>query len=134
MTRLENGRLDGPIFLNDTLILNGIATGSITVEEGGALLLHGTASGGVDVRPGGTATIAGVLRGTLRCAGAVELLGVLDGSIVIEPGGSVVAAEGAHRRTREGKTLAMGATGEWEPATSSSTIDERTKRWPVSAD
>lgn len=135
MTHQENGRIDGPLVVDDDLVLNGMATGPITVQGGGSLLLHGTASAGLDVQPGGRATIGGVLHGTLRCSGAVELLGVIEGAIIIESGGTVLAAEGAHRRDLRGKSLVMGPSGAWEPATQSTySIDDGTKRWPVSSD
>lgn len=135
MTHLENGRIDNAIVVTEDLVFNGMATGPITVEAGGVLVLGGTASAGLHVRPGGRATIAGVLRGTLRCEGTAELLGVMEGPIVIEPGGTVVAAEGAHRHDARGRSLVMGSAGAWEPVGNRAySIDQATRRWPVSSD
>lgn len=134
MTRTENGRIDGPLTVDDEFRLQGTAAGLITVLDGGHLQLAGTAAQGLQVQFGGRAMISGTLRGTLCCAGTADITGVIRGPIIVEEGGSVLAAVGAHRHDDSGRTLVMGSSGQWEePTESTYVIDAQTPRWPVTS-
>jgi hypothetical protein len=89
MARHANGRVDAPLTVAELCHFSEMATQHITIANGGDLSLSGMASAGLDVRAGRRARASGMLGGLLRCAGEVELTGMLDGRILVEPGGSV---------------------------------------------
>ncbi len=135
MTRLEAGRVNGPLTVSDDLVLTGLATHPITVLAGGDLQLSGMAAAGLDVQTGGRARVSGMLQGTLTCAGDVELTGLLAGTIVVEPGGRLLVAEGAGRRRTHGPDLVMGHGGRWQARDRETyVIDDSTPRWLVQSD
>lgn len=134
MTSTESGRIDGPLVVDHDLVLSGMATGPVTVTAGAKLCLSGSATAGLHVLAGAHADVNGTLQGPLRCAGTVDLTGMINGPIIVEVGGTVMAAEGAHRTDANGRTLVMGAHGQWEvPAQAGYLVDEETRRWPVTS-
>lgn len=77
---------------HESLVLQGVAGGKVTVRAGGGLVVQGIARD-VDVRPGASAVVQGTVH-HLHVAGRVSIHGIVD-DLDEAPGAAVAIAPGA---------------------------------------
>ena len=88
---IENGKIEGDITLSNELVLAGMATGNITVADGGILDLSGMCLQSVKVKSGGTARIQGMVHGdVVNEGGSLKISGTVHGSVQTQSGNTVV--------------------------------------------
>lgn len=79
--RIENGVINGDLFVTELFTLNGVLTGTVFVGAGGDLTLNGVAYHLV-VQAGGRASLRGVVRGNVTNEGGIlEVLGIVTGAL-----------------------------------------------------
>jgi cytoskeletal protein CcmA (bactofilin family) len=79
--RTENGKIDDNLIVAENFELNGMVTGSITVQSGKSLDLNGVCAGDLVVETGASANVSGMVAGDIVNSGAVELLGLVQGNV-----------------------------------------------------
>jgi len=80
--RIEHGKIEGDIQLDEELILHGMVTGNITILKDGVLTLHGTCCKNIIMEKGARATLHGTVGGdVLNNEGYLEVYGTIAGSL-----------------------------------------------------
>lgn len=127
------GKINHDVDVVEDLTISGQLNGNVVVREGARLQLSGQANGDVMVLDGAWLQLSGQLDGDLNCQGWADITGVLDGEIRVD-GGTVLAAEGAHRRVND-QTLVLDSNGRWSPIDSGIwVITPDTPRWRWNGD
>jgi cytoskeletal protein CcmA (bactofilin family) len=81
--KVEEGKIEGDITVDEEFQLNGIISGNITVVTGGSLILHGTCLGNLVIERDALANIHGTVVGDVENQGGkLEVHGTVDGNIV----------------------------------------------------
>lgn len=76
-----SNKYDGPLKVENNVVLNGLVVGSVTVLQNGYFEMHGTVTNDLIVQPGAMAKIFGTVVGTvINYGGSVEVRGMV-GSI-----------------------------------------------------
>lgn len=82
MNSIETGKIEGDVSITKDFQLNGMITGSVTVETGAHFLLHGTVNKDVIVSNGASAQINGIVNGNvINQGGVVKIQGVVHGTV-----------------------------------------------------
>lgn len=85
--RTESKPVSGDLTVDDEFALTGVASGSVTVKDGGRFELKGVVSRGLVVEPGGAATVWGVVSGDAENRGGdLIVFGVIAGRLRAESG------------------------------------------------
>jgi cytoskeletal protein CcmA (bactofilin family) len=80
--KIEEGRVDGDITVDEDFVLNGAVSGNIVVISGGSLELNGTCEGDLTLEPDTTVRINGLVGGDIHnLGGKLEITGVLHGTL-----------------------------------------------------
>lgn len=91
--RVETGRLQGDLVLDEDTEIRGMVTGHVRVCAGATLVLNGTIGGCLVVVPGATAHINGVVGHHIyNAGGTVEIRGVVQRHLDTEAGETKVFA------------------------------------------
>ena len=86
------GTVEGDLSVSEHLILQGMVTGNITVEQGGSLHLHGMCCKSLIVNLGGTATVHGMVSEDITNRGGnVSVFGMVVGSVHSQSGETHIA-------------------------------------------
>lgn len=78
--RVEQGKIEGSVVLDEDLQLQGMIVGSLRVPDGRSVLLQGTVTKDVVVDEGGTAVIHGTVGGSVLANGETTVYGVVRGN------------------------------------------------------
>jgi len=79
--RIERGKFDEVLEVQDELQLNGMASVGARVKDGGHLQLNGMVVGDLVIDPGGTAVVNGTVSGDVLNRGEVQINGVVAGRV-----------------------------------------------------
>jgi cytoskeletal protein CcmA (bactofilin family) len=80
--RIEDGKIEGDIQLDQELTLSGMVTGNIIVVDGGLLNLNGTCCKDLTLQEGAKVYLRGTVGGSVfNRGGYVEIYGTVAGSL-----------------------------------------------------
>ncbi len=80
--KVEEGRIEGDITVDEEFQLDGIISGNITVVSGGSLILHGTCLGSLTIESDASANVHGTVVGDVHNQGGqLEVHGSVEGNI-----------------------------------------------------
>ena len=96
------GTVEGDLRVSEHLILQGMVTGNITVEQGGSLHLHGMCCKSLIVNLGGTATVHGMVSEDITNRGGnVSVFGMVVGSVHSQSGETHIAPSAVVQNKRK---------------------------------
>ena len=79
--KIESGKIEGNLVVDEPFELQGMVTGVTTVTANGSLKLQGMCCDDLVIQKGGVAMIMGTVDGNLVNEGTVELRGVIRGNV-----------------------------------------------------
>jgi len=95
------GTVEGDLSVSEHLILQGMVTGNITVEQGGSLHLHGMCCKSLIVNLGGRATVHGMVSEDITNRGGnVSVFGMVVGSVHSQSGETHIAPSAVVKNKR----------------------------------
>lgn len=85
--RIEYGKINGTLEVDNQLALHGMTTDNIVVLSGATLELNGMCGGDLIVEEGGIANVRGTVLGSvLNNGGVIEIYGVVNGKVIENAG------------------------------------------------
>ena len=87
--KIEHGKIDGDLIIEDSLELHGMVTGNIQVLRDSTLFLHGTCCKNLIIKAGGAAKVHGMVSGNVNNEGGkLDVFGTVIGSVSTSVDGS----------------------------------------------
>jgi cytoskeletal protein CcmA (bactofilin family) len=88
----ENGKIEGDIEITSELNMHGMFTGNVTVKNGGHLMLHGMATKSLYLEQGSVVEISGTVSGNvINNGGKLFVTGTIFGQIIEQAGETHIA-------------------------------------------
>jgi cytoskeletal protein CcmA (bactofilin family) len=104
--REERGKIEGNLTVSDALTVQGMVTGSITVQQGGSLELHGMCCGNLTVEPGANASTFGMVCGkVLNLGGQLAINGMVTSAMTCQAGETTLGPDSRVMGGIEGKVV-----------------------------
>lgn len=99
--RKINGKVEGPLIIQENTVCQGMITRGVTLRSGVTLILYGMITGDLEMEPGSSAEVHGIINGTLRNNSAdVVICGCVDAVEDTNPDMPTRIADGAVVRNR----------------------------------